>query len=481
MIDGLKASLAEAQRDRQRRDKAYETLKAERDSLAKKNKALSEKPDRKAKERARAAALLSLDGAELDTALNAEMVRAPHSAWAYVLRTHVALAGPERNGGALLPNDTRTQNNIGCRSTTVSLLQALEAAGVRCDRTVTLAELQLLAPTLWHVAGEPPMPDNLDLMVATFRDHPAFSLYRRAIGAVSSIIVNGEGSFYDAQEKGLVLIVMACYAAREAGKPVAILNHSAELSHPLMAAWSAATYPLMRAVTFREPVSARRLPGGMSGAANISSGADAAFLAAFDEEEELGNLAISGDALFAREIAAPYVVLTGTSSIYRIDRAPYTAEAAFADLCRALKDLDGYTPVLWEGDAGDARLLRPTALRLGLPYVSAGISTPAALRLLRGATAIVSGRWHASILAACAGTPPVLGDANFFKTEALHEMLGLEWPMFDYRTLDSESVRRSVREIASGGNALRARIEAQAARHAGIARAEIGRAVARLS
>src|SRR5690606_13622061 len=128
----------------------------------------------------------------------------------------------------------------------------------------------------------------------------------------------------------------------------------------------------------------------------------------------------------------PYVVISGSSSLYRRDRSPTDIRTAFVALCSQLQGA-GVNPVLWEADQRDRILLRPAALQLQLPYVSAAIPLHLAQALLAGAVCLVSGRWHASILAARWGCPSVLGDANFFKTSALHEMLGLGTPMFDFR------------------------------------------------
>jgi hypothetical protein len=152
---------------------------------------------------------------------------------------------------------------------------------------------------------------------------------------------------------------------------------------------------------------------------------------------DVGSLFIHPNELFSQEIPKKYVVLSGTSSIYRSDRAPYSSEDAFRQLCISLQSA-GYQPVLFAADKTDNKLLMRFAIEDNWPLVPASISTESAMKLLKGATAYISGRWHASILSTCVGTPPILGDANFFKTTALHKELNLPWEMFDFRNLSND-------------------------------------------
>jgi len=482
-----------------------ENLKTERRQLRRKTKALAAQKDR-AQEAARllgtgaatpaevvrflkgdtrsgmdrAAEILALPDDQRRVALRGEIRRQPRSHWAGVMastRVRQELAEAPA-GGALLLNDTRTQANIGCVSTTEHLIEGLGASGLAVRHGVTLPELTLCASLLEAETGISPGPDNLEAFLEAFVSAPCFALYRELLTLCDSVVVNGEGSFYDAQSKGLSLLVLSLFAARQ-GRPVAIINHSAALQDATMAAWCQRCFAEVRSVVFREPLSCERLPEALRELPHVGVGSDAAFRAVADTATP-GALRLGADLLLADMPAGDYVLLTGTSAIYRSDRSAYEGEAAFAELCHRLQADLGLTPVLWEAAAADAKLLRPIALEYGYPYVTCGIPRSTVLHLLGGARMIIGGRWHASILAASTGTPAILGDANFFKTEALARMLGQDWPMFSYRDLDPAAVIAAARQILTGGTALRARTRAAAEENAAQSEAGLSRAVAAL-
>jgi hypothetical protein len=224
--------------------------------------------------------------------------------WTALLRTELAArAVPESRAveGFLLLNDTRTQNNIGCRATTGRLMSVLASHGLPISHSITLAELVELRGPGWF-------PD------AAFLVDPAPT-----------------GDF----------------------RP----DH---------------------------------------------------------------QIALGSDSILDARIQEPYVILTGSSALYGRDRAATDMRDSLNALCTRLRD-HGLNPVLWEADKPDRLLLRTTALELNLPYMSASVPLRAAREVVSGATCMFSGRWHASILAARWGCTPILGDANFFKTQALQD------------------------------------------------------------
>ena len=124
----------------------------------------------------------------------------------------------------------------------------------------------------------------------------------------------------------------------------------------------------------------------------------------------------------------------------------------------------GFSLVLLASDVTDLPLLRRIAVRKGLPLIGPGIPLADLIDTMAAASAFVSGRWHASIVAACTGTPPILGDANFFKTEALHQMLELDWPMFSFATLadDRPGILTTLARIRDAGDPLRQHVRHRA-------------------
>ncbi|GEM_PF-4256862 len=355
----------------------------------------------------------------------------------HILRHLSTLDAPPGPRSTVFINDTRTQNNIGCRATSTTLAAALVEIGLRLDTTITLGEVEILAPYLFKT--EPASPDNFAQLLSRFKTAPVFEAYRRLLNKADHVIINGEGSFYDNSTKGLFKLVMAAYAKDEK-KYVALINHSASIDHDTTRRWIAELYPRLDFISFREHQSpAQLLHHGISG--RYVTAADAAFTAprnaAFTRADCWRYAQLHPDELLGPSGPLPerYVIVSGSSGICRADRPRFDHQETLKILLREIAAA-GFAPVLFAADGGDNYLLRPLAGELRLPLISASLQPEILLPLLEGAVAFISGRWHASILAATVGTPCLLGEANFFKTTALHEILGYPWPMFSYLELD---------------------------------------------
>ena len=356
-----------------------------------------------------------------------------------VMRTWKYLASATRRlHGTLLINDTRTQNNIGCYATTNELIHRFEQEGITIDHSVTLIELERLADLLFGPG--PLMPgSDFNYYVNKFVSNPEFHAYRELIFLQKIIIVNGEGSFYDRQRKGLVLCVLMAFAKKYAECQVLCINHSADLHDELMRRWVYQAYQQCDYISLREHVSFARLPDEFR-CFQIAVVPDAAYSVVNQRFSDNADLFHGLDQIMVKSINSPYVVISGTSAIFRGDREGFFIHhvLSFNSLLRTIL-AEGYHVVLLASDGSDYKLLRQAAIDLGLPLVSSTSPVASLLALFSGATAFISGRWHTSIIAACAGCPSVLGDANFFKTSALHDSYQYPWPMFDFRNLAHET------------------------------------------
>jgi hypothetical protein len=406
---------------------------------------------------------LVLDG-EADSRLSElrllTQIEANCGRWTSLYRTEVRAGRTVRDSqpssGFLLLNDTRTQNNIGCRATTDGLMVALAEHGISIDHTITLGEIHEMANQLRERAGQPPNPENFDLYVDLLYSSEAFTAVRQIAQHSAGVVINAEGSIYDEQPKGLVLLVLAHVLSERLDKRVAIMNFSADLSSPVMEEWARRTLPSLAWCAFRDPLSSVKLPADFPPLPGPGWVPDAAFLVdpALERVPSVQpEISLGSDAILTVPIPEKYVVLSGSSSLYRRDRTRSDVQDAFTSLCTRLRER-GLNPLLWEADKQDRALLRTVAIDLELPYMSASVPFRAAQEVLTGAACMLSGRWHASILAARWGCTPILGDANFFKTEALHQMLDLDAPMFNYRDLDKslEPMVDAMAEIAANQN-----------------------------
>jgi hypothetical protein len=392
--------------------------------------------------------------------------------WLY--RTALAVESG-RSGDVLLVNDTRSQNNIGCRTTTNALIDGLAARGHPAWHSVVLQELITIRRNCGLDAA--PSPEQA---VETFLTAPALDPYRTLIARSRLVLVNAEGSFYDRQVKGLAACVLAI-AARRLGAKVAIVNHSAALTDPVMRAYVVAAYEAADFVSLREARSAAFLSGAGD---RVEVSADAAFTHVATPIRPLDLPArlprTFPDDTLDIAIGPRPVLIGGSSVLLRPDRDPVDVRA-IGRLCDRIV-ASGRSICLYSADEADNRVLRPIALRMGVPLLPASWGIEQIGPVLAGASALISGRWHASILAACFGTPSILGDANFFKTAAFHDVLGLDLPMFDYATLDADAdgIIAALDRIEAGGADLREAVRAKAVEQAALANATLDHVAAML-
>ncbi len=422
-------------------------------------------------------------------------------------------------------NDTTTSSNWGCRGTTRALRSLVEATDATIERTAYLDDLhrneRLLARlpgvTDWmadvavDVTGArertlrgiravtgadrrdawkryesltsrwdavPLTVDEYDAAARRVLDGELLTEHRDAIRACDIVVINGEGSIYDRRRKGRVLLFLAYLAAEHMDTECVLVNHTADVSDPLVREAAATVYPLLDDVVFREPRSARACEALLPGDVEDHLGADAAFRHRPIDDREAWCRVVERDGYFSVwpdsaervDPSEPYVCVGGSSIYRRPDRPEYDPVPAFVSVCQRL-ERDVAPVVLTASCSTDAEIMRPVAAELGLPLVGPRTPVTQAIDLLGNATVYVGGRWHPSVYAATGGTPVVTLTANTYKTEGIVEHLGLDAPTFDALALHAEVDRivDLVAEYADAGAPLRERLADRAAALATVA------------
>ncbi|RUL87163.1 polysaccharide pyruvyl transferase family protein [Tautonia sociabilis] len=406
-----------------------------------------------------------------------------------------------------LVNDTSDHPNWGCRATTRALRRMIvEREGEithtlflermdQPERFVTSAAGRLFERAVWKAARQVPggprlaraaifgrldrlygVGDSIPRTLAQFRRHARHVMEgrccrpeREALEACDLVLINGEGSIYDRQRKGLMMLFLAYLAKEHFGKPCALVNHTADLSDPATFEIAAAVYPRLDDVTFREPVSAEHcqpiLPDATSRIAP-----DAAFTYEPADREAWaalagrpGYLSVWPDSADDFDPSLPYVCVGGSSIYFRPDRPSYDPVPAYRALCLRLRSEFGQV-VLFAPDGPDVRLLRPLARSLGLPMVGLHTPTQQAVDLLGNAALCISGRFHPSILSLTGGTPIILTTANTHKTAGLLRLIGSEAQPFDALRLGEQldDVLALARDLVAQGPALRRSLQRRA-------------------
>ena len=298
-----------------------------------------------------------------------------------------------------------------------------------------------------------PLQDNFNIFYTLFDTHPCFEYYRQIISTSGRIIINGEGSIYGRQGKGLVLFILAAWSARSRGKTVDVCNLSIDLEDSVMESWYLSCQDEIRGIWLRDRISFERLEKFSS--KKIFLSADAAFSYVnhkidYDCIKDWSGL--YPDELLWKDICSPCVVITGSSRLFRLDRAKCDPWEGISYLISKLRE-NGFTSCLYAADLGDSPLFRKAAIEHQCCFISATTPTNVILSVMKQCCAMVSGRWHASILASTVGLPSVMGNANFFKTSYLNELFyGKKVSLFDYASLTPaicESIVERIKYLTS--------------------------------
>ncbi|PSB20041.1 hypothetical protein C7B76_06710 [filamentous cyanobacterium CCP2] len=376
-------------------------------------------------------------------------------------------------------NDTSDCPNWGCRATTAALKRMLSLHNPSYEITHTLYLKRMSATDRYiekrykkiekltsSVVGTFPAGKSLanyvnsrwvaphwkkianvrDAMPTSFAEFPSFASKvlagevmqpeRAALEACDLVFINGEGSIYDRQRKGRMMLFIAYLAKVHFNKPCVLANHTADVHDPVMAEMVAQVYPLLDDVIFREPLSAEACQAFVREDNSVLA-ADAAFTYRPIDRATFSALAardsyfsIHPDSASGFDPSRPYICIGGSSIYLRGDRPAYDPIPGFKVLCEKLQNYVAPV-VLTAPDPKDELIFRPIAKALGLPLISLTTPTQQAVDILGNASVYVSGRWHPSILALTGGTPIITFTANTYKTQALVQQMGLETPTLD--------------------------------------------------
>lgn len=275
----------------------------------------------------------------------------------------------------ILVNDTTTQNNWGCHSTTKHFRNFFLSNGFQEKGTVMLRDL--------HGNNYAKKSFN------NFKD-------------VDFLAINGEGSLYDFQKKGINIINYIKMAkAKKPELKVLLLNSTFDLKNENLRKIILQTSHLVNLYGAREKTSLSNLKG--LGIENVVLQPDFLY-------EKIDFSCSKKD----------YVVIGGNSNYYRPDRPRYDAMGAYDHIIGNLKS--SCEIVLYSADMSDIRFLEPLSKKHGLRHIScANTGWESAFDVLSKAKASISGRYHPSIMALCGVTPCFFVSANNCKMLGTHD------------------------------------------------------------
>jgi hypothetical protein len=382
----------------------------------------------------------------------------------------------------LFINDSSSNPNWGDRAAAIALRLMIEAVNGKVDKTISEEELcgdcfsnpvqkqeahKETKLGWWMRFCVPPVAIKVggklysllcssgdtgskDIVPETWEEFPGalehvkahrdrFSELLAAMEKSEALLIHGGGCFVGNARIARAELFLAYLAKHLFGKPVVLVNHTADLDHSNLRKIAQEMYPLLDDVVFRDTISYERCKGFCNGRV----AADSAFL--FKPIKSHAWVTVSSRptyfdvwpdvAMF--DPGKPYICIGGSSVYYY--KKTYNAPEGFIHLIRHLRSIYEGQIVLTASDLRDEALFRPIAKEFGFPLI--GLNTPVqqSVDILGNAQAYVGGRWHPSIFALRGGTPIITLSSLTFKMQALGQMAGLTHATFNSLDLNAET------------------------------------------
>ncbi len=272
---------------------------------------------------------------------------------------------------------------------------------------------------------------------------PFFSRVLAAIDTADVVVINGEGSaiLSEPPRRDIRFQLAMIYLATSLAKPVHFVNAMVSegpggVREPTVRRELADALPMCASVLLRDPesvellgelapgVHARFVPDALFGWSSRFEGRDAARFHIGAE-----HMAVNQSEVI--EPTEPYVVVSGGSlagmhwaGVIENSIPASQIVSSYVELVDALR-ASGLSVLLVETCSRD-RFLRDVARRTGSGVVPAELDVADGCDVLAASAAIISGRYHPSIMASLGGAPFVGLEGNSHKMRSLRRVLALD-------------------------------------------------------
>jgi polysaccharide pyruvyl transferase WcaK-like protein len=318
-----------------------------------------------------------------------------------------------------------------------------------------------------------PIPLTLDefdrCANSILQDRATFGGLIHAIETADVVVIHGNGCMVGIGLLPRSELFLSYLIKARFGKPVILINHTADFSHPELNRMAEAVYPILDDVTYRDQISADLCRSRWSG----RYAADTAFLFEPAERGDWVRFAARptyfdvwpDEASF--DPAQPYICVGG-SSLYAFETPPRGIIQGFKELVSHLKRVYSGQVILTASDGKDQNIFRPVAKALQMPLI--GLSTPVqqAVDIIGNAQVYIGGRWHPSIFALRGGTPVIPISSKTFKMQSLIQMAGLPTSPIDAFDLKGAhtKIALALEHLLACGDSLRQALKAWASQQA---------------
>jgi hypothetical protein len=316
---------------------------------------------------------------------------------------------------------------------------------------------------------------NFDPLPARWRDFPAFArrvlggeIYRhekRLLEWADLVVINSEGNIVNGIEasgkyrRGARYVFAMAYLAQVVfRKPTTILNFTVDPKNPDAEEIIRELFPKIERLYPREPLSVTELDR-IGVKRSIQWFPDILF----SRNPDPGAPDFPGAEKLPRE---NYICLGDSSGLFSLSsKAKWDVTAVFTELITRIRNELGKEVVIVDGFNELHPGINEVIRRLDLPYVSLPFCSYGNLiKVLGRADLFISGRWHASIIAALSGTPFLLWGSDSHKTRALGVMFESPYHFFhvDSLPIHLDDLIENASAILAAGPGLREEIRQKA-------------------
>jgi polysaccharide pyruvyl transferase WcaK-like protein len=282
------------------------------------------------------------------------------------------------------------------------------------------------------------------------------------------LVIHGDGCMTGCGRIPRTELFLTYIAKKHFGKPVIIVNHTADFSNQVLNKIAQEVYPLFDDVVYRDTISVERNR-------NLCKGRFAPDSAYYFKPISKADWLTVAQRFTYFDVwpdtahfkpAEPYICIGG-SGIYYYNRN-YDAVLGFSLLVEHIRSIYPGQIVLTVSDLRDKDIFRPIAKHFNLPLIALTTPVQQSVDIIGNAEAYIGGRWHPSIFALRGGTPIIPISTNTFMMQALAEMSSSSPVAFDALNLEQnkEAIGRQLKSNLEHGNDLRVKLRTWAEREA---------------
>jgi polysaccharide pyruvyl transferase WcaK-like protein len=325
----------------------------------------------------------------------------------------------------LFINDTSDDNNIGCKATSNALFELISE---RLPNYEINDVIKLFHTERCGIANY--IPNNInefDMACKNWLDstnNEEINFEMQKLRRCDLVIINGEGSIYKDVLKCRYQLFVAYLAKTYLNKKVYMVNHTAELS--LVKSMAQKVYSLFDGIVAREPITQRQIFD--LGIQDVVLAPDAVF------KYSLPNCNIE-KSIFGFDPNKKFLIIGGTSLNHPVYEKWYGGwnRDSFKRMIMNVRESTGVQILL--ADVGGDDFLRNYDIIDGVFYSK--FTFWEYMILCSKALLHISGRHHATCLAAISGCPLIGISANTHKMNGDFELLDWKLPVYNFYSLEA--------------------------------------------